>query len=293
MPSTKLIVQGSRRVEWYSPLLGVGRRPGREGARQLRKPGEDQSPHLALANLRLDDEDAVLAFVRRWGPLGLADIPVLRRWHPAWEPPPDAVQELKLADTPSEWFSEDGLPCEPLPAFVEQARRFQEVVIPLAVDGGTTGRTVNDFTSRAQPLLAGVTQLPVLEGGNKVLRDNILSLLAACYRRVALDWAGPAAGFRRCRWSKCQRIFLAAYQDDFFCSLACDKAAQSAGRADRTLARELLGLEKAGTITRDQRRQARAEIAARWKAGMRQEAQLREGIACLTQAPQPARESDE
>ena len=322
--------------EYYSPL-DVERRVWLKGKRQPAKPGGGEPPHVALANLKLstpqeqrrmhktaqkqvengvpldlvdalsddrerDEEDAILAFVSKWGLLGLENIPHWRRWHPIWQPPADPLHSMRT--TPSRWFRvrvrlpvedlETGetasqlvmRPCEPLDAFRQAALEFQEAAALLTDPLSTSN--VNEFTWRAMTYLQGMTAYPYLDGGTGgvTMTWNIRSLLDALYFRLMLDLAEKGSpGLRHCKRIGCGRLFLPRYVDDVYCSAACRKSNTIANQPNRVLARELMELEKAGKITGDERRRGRAAIARLWGEGkgssQRSELSLRRALVQL------------
>jgi len=209
------------RIEFYNPLK-EGKRP--DG--QLMSPDEEAqnwSSYIHLA--RVKDEKDALEFANNWGLLGLWGIEPYR-WAALLFPQRKAKKEF-LEKEHSLWY-EWAIPkgtlypqyvCyqEPVLLFLEAVKSYQKWIDKLACEqekepGGLHlhGLVSYGLELRWEP-----------EEKRWELGWTYDSLYNAVYLQAALNLAGGAYGFRRCKWAKCGRSFLAKHEKDRFCSYRC------------------------------------------------------------------------
>lgn len=196
-------------VEFYDPLK-EGKRPEVQLSQAV-DAGQFWAPHVHLA--RVKNEEGVLEFANRWGLLGLWGIKRYRTFFPdegkrdwfRWEFPPGVKPSFA------------SLVCrqEPVEVFLVAAEDYQTWLSNL--EHGQAEDTVSLFElEECSPKLS---YSPGEGGWN--LAWGIDSLYSAIFLRTALDLAGGSYGFRRCKWTKCGRFFLAKNERDVFCSFRC------------------------------------------------------------------------
>lgn len=207
------------RVEFYNPLKG-----GKQPDGQLMWPDDqDWSPHVHLA--RVKDEEDALGFANRWGLLGLWEVEPYR-WAALLFPQRGTKKEFleKEYSLWYEWSIPEGTlypqyVChqEPVLIFLEAAKSYQKWLDQLTCEKEEEpdrfhlhGLASYGLELRWEP-----------KERRWELGWGIDSLYGAIRLRAALDLAGGAYGFRRCKWAKCGRPFLAKHEKDRFCSYRC------------------------------------------------------------------------
>jgi len=205
-------------IEFYNPLKD-GKRPGQ----QLMTPTEqDWAPHIHIA--RVKDEEGALEFANLWGLLGLWELNSYRE-APLLFPQRGTVKEF-LEKEHSLWFQWD-IPggilypqyiChqEPVLLFLEAAERYRRWLDQLSREKEEESGNFHLHGLDCNPDLRWEP-----EGKRWEFSWSFDSLYKAIRLRAALDLAGGVYGFRRCKWAKCGRFFLAKNAKDRFCSYRC------------------------------------------------------------------------
>ena len=106
----------------------------------------------------------------------------------------------------------------------------------------------------------------------------VRSLLEACWFRLVLDLAEGAGRFARCADPKCNRLYLARYPDDRYCSVLCRKRATTDRVAIREVKRWLKEKRKAGELTGAQWKAAREQAQKLYAGGEKNLDRLKENI---------------
>lgn len=205
-------------IQFYQPLK-EGEKP-----KQPKKPDDEEQnwgPHIHLARIKKEEE--VIAFVNRWGLLGLWNTG--RFASPIFLPDRGSVQEM-FGEQYSEWYLWNLPPGinpqypnlimhqEPLHTFMEAAEEYQTWLDNLSSSEGNNENAVYS--------LSGCTPGIVYDAsaGKWDLCWSFGSLYKIIYLRTALEQA-EAYKFIRCAWPHCKKLFAAKLPKDRFCSSRC------------------------------------------------------------------------
>lgn len=279
-------------IEWYAPLAyGRGTLYDTDYIIKSYQPAvadsDDWPPHLALARLNLEDEKAIIRFTSRYGLLGL-------RYIPSWASKEPFMAESRIhknlfGQTISDWYnvpSPENKPpnwhpvktfSEPLELFRNAAQEYQKnisLLVPVD-DEAENLRNILDFQYYAGDYL--VTKfLPQYEKGQKLISFQSKSLLEYCYIRAVSDYT--EGSFRHCKRPQCNRIFIARYESDVYCSGQCRRSDTVANTAIRVLKKELREKLNSGEITKLQWRKAVEEAERLYKEGIKDKDTLSKAV---------------
>jgi hypothetical protein len=270
--------------------------------------GSEWPAWLALARLDINSETAVAGFCSHYGLLGLRKIREWEKQHPL-SAPPRLVRSFFEREH-SQWYDAPApkikpanwhnwkLHCEPLELFISAAEKYQNAIIRLTdIDERRSAlKTANpqdaeeikyelgDIATVAQSesgllLLDGCRPCPVYdkEEARWFLGWQTDSLLDACYLSLALTTTmRDHAGLKRCAY--CNKPFLAATENDAYCSINHRKRGTVAKIASRQVRSTLRDMLKAGKISKKAWRLAHAETDRLYKNGIKDKEQLQAAV---------------
>lgn len=222
-----IVAKAGANIERYQPLK---QEPPHN---QPQKPEEWDAtlPHIALARINLDKEGDIIAFVNRWGLLGLWAVKEYSDWDSPFCQKPSIKDEVSGRTFSQHFINSDFHGSrshiryqEPLGAFVNAAKEYQYMFSLLE---GNKNRK-----SEAQNLI------------NRYLRDcppqvwftdnsekwedyyDSPSLLHTCYILVASDLKKEYE-YYRCQHPRCRRVFISTIRSDAkYCTTTCKNRAK-------------------------------------------------------------------
>ncbi|MCM3572509.1 hypothetical protein M3172_04860 [Mesobacillus subterraneus] len=224
-------------VEYYNPLKleYVPKRP-------KNPEGNDVSPDIALGNVKLESEEAIIDFVNKFGLLGLWSNPRYCR--------AEGLENIGYSTSMtglkfSDWYRHPRKTgvygwMEPLSMFVIAAKDYQAFVNGYIKEESRDESWAHSLSHYAfwREQLTNVNIAPN-DSEDSIFGWEFQSLLSAIYLKVGYNKV-PGKSIRKCRKRRCGKFFIADHPENGFCSDDCKLSYYKAESLNRRHKRELV-----------------------------------------------------